>query len=209
LTEFYVPAGYGEAEFIEKRSKFIGHVWLTETENEAVSRINETREKYRDANHNVYAYIIREGNTMRYSDDGEPQGTSGMPTLNVFRGEEIFNVCCVVTRYFGGTLFGTGGLARAYSHTAKLALEAAGISVMRYWDRYLISCSYGQYERIKNEIDSNAGIIEETEYSVEVIITVLLAEKNSRSFTDRLIDITAGRVFIEKIDSVFIPVRVK
>ena len=209
MTEYLVPSGYGEVEFVEKRSRFIGRVWVTETEEEAIAKVKETKEKHRDANHNVYAYIIREGNAMRYSDDGEPQGTSGMPTLNVFRGEQIFNVCCVVTRYFGGTLLGTGGLARAYSHTAKLALEAAGISVMRLWDRILISCTYAQYERIKNEIEANAGVVENTDYGADIVITVLLPEDNTKVFMENIVELTAGQVFAEKIDSEFFGVRIR
>ena len=209
MTEYFVPSGYGEVEFVEKRSRFIGRVWLTETEEEAIARIKETREMHRDANHNVYAYIIREGNAMRYSDDGEPQGTSGMPTLNVFRGEEIFNVCCVVTRYFGGTLLGTGGLARAYSHTAKLALEAAGVSVMRLWDRVLLSCTYSQYERIRNEIDTSGGVVENTDFGADVVITVLLPEDSTQGFLERIVELTAGQIYAEKVDSQFLGVRVK
>lgn len=209
MTEYLVPSGFGEAEFVEKRSRFIGRVWLTETEEEAIGRISEMRERHRDATHNVYAYIIREGNAMRYSDDGEPQGTSGMPTLNVFRGEGIFNVCCVVTRYFGGILLGTGGLARAYSHAAKIALEAAGVSVMRLWDRLLISCDYSRYERIKNELDSFGGMTEDTDFGADVVITALLPEGKTESFTERITDITSGQAYIEKIDSQFMAVRIR
>jgi len=98
MTTYLVPEGCGEAEFTEKHSRFIGRVWRTDTEQEALEKIRETREKHRDATHNVYAYIIRDNNITRYSDDGEPSGSSGMPTLNVFASEEIKNVCCVVTR---------------------------------------------------------------------------------------------------------------
>ena len=127
MTTYLVPAGFGEAEYIEKRSRFIGRVWPVADEAQALEHLREIREQHWDAKHNVYAYIIREGGIMRYSDDGEPGGTSGMPTLNVFRSEEIQNVCCVITRYFGGVLLGSGGLVRAYSNTAKMALDAAGI----------------------------------------------------------------------------------
>ena len=111
--DYLTPAAYGEAELIEKRSRFIGRVWPVESEAEALEHLKEIRARHWDATHNVYAYILREGGTMRYSDDGEPQGTSGMPTLTVFRAKEIQNVLCVVTRYFGGILLGTGGLVRA------------------------------------------------------------------------------------------------
>lgn len=206
--EYRVPSGYGEAEIIEKKSRFIGRVWLTETEEEAIARIKETRERHWDATHNVYAYIIREGSLMRYSDDGEPQGTSGMPTLSVFRGEEIFNVCCVVTRYFGGTLLGTGGLVRAYSHTAKAALENAGISVMRLWSRFLLACAYSQYERMKLEIAAFDGVIEETDYGADVLLTAILPEQKAKAFQARILDITAGSVMPEEMGREFRAARI-
>ena len=134
---YLTPAAFGEAEFTEKRSRFIGRVWPVETEAEALEHLKRMREQHWDATHNVYAYVLREGGIMRYSDDGEPQGTSGMPVLNVFRSREIVNVCCVVTRYFGGILLGTGGLVRAYSRSAKLA----GVCRWRNIRRSPPSCS--------------------------------------------------------------------
>ena len=207
--EYRVPSGYGEAEIVEKKSRFIGRVWLTETEEEAIARIKEMRERHWDAAHNVYAYIIREGGLMRYSDDGEPQGTSGMPTLSVFRGEEIFNVCCVVTRYFGGTLVGTGGLVRAYSHTAKAALDCAGISVMRLWKKFLLACSYAQFERVKMEIADFEGITEEVDYGADVMITAILPEQRAAAFQARIFDVTAGSVMPEEICEEFRAARIK
>ena len=131
--EYIIPSEFGEAEFVEKRSRFIGRVWPSGTEAEALARIAAMREKHCDASHNVFAYSIRNGQT-RYSDDGEPQGTSGMPVLGVFQSERMQNFCCVVTRYYGGIQLGAGGLVRAYSRTAKLALKTAGISLMRQCD---------------------------------------------------------------------------
>lgn len=194
MEVYRVPSGYGEAEYVEKRSRFIGHVWLTETEEEAVARIKETREKCWDATHNVYAYIIRDSGIMRYSDDGEPQGTSGMPTLNVFRSEEIFNVCCVVTRYFGGTLLGAGGLVRAYSKTAKMALDNAGRSEMRMWTTLMIPCMYSMFERFRREVDGAGGIIEDTEYGSEIVITASFPTENVERLIDRLTELTSGAV---------------
>ena len=111
MKEYLVPTRDADAEFIERRSRFIGHIFCTETEEEALARLKQMREKYWDATHNVYAYIIRDGAT-RFSDDGEPGGTAGMPVLQVLQREGIFNVTCVVTRYFGGILLGAGGLVR-------------------------------------------------------------------------------------------------
>ena len=193
MNGYRIPAGFGEAEYVEKRSRFIGRVWHTETEEEALVHIQAMREKHWDATHNVYAYIIR-GGAMRYSDDGEPQGTSGQPTLRVFQSEEITNVCCVITRYFGGVLLGAGGLVRAYSHTAKLALDKAGIAVMGLWTRLEIPCPYNQYERLKKEIAAASGQILDTDYGAQVTICALLPQPHTPAFLTRVADVTAGTV---------------
>ena len=145
MEPYFVPAGEGEAEFTEKRSRFIGRVRRADTEHDALDMLRAIREAHRDATHNVYAYCIRENNLTRYSDDGEPNGTSGMPVLNVFFGAGVTNVCCVVTRYFGGTLLGTGGLARAYTRAAQMALEAAGIAQMASFTELLLALPYPFY----------------------------------------------------------------
>ena len=129
VSEYLVPFEDSESEFVEKRSRFIGCVWRVESEAEARAKIEATKKKHYDARHNCWCYIIRDGGVVRYSDDGEPQGTAGQPMLNVFQREDITNVCCVVTRYFGGILLGAGGLARAYTKGAKDALTAAGVSL--------------------------------------------------------------------------------
>ena len=209
MIEYYIPAGFGEAEFTEKRSRFIGRVWTVETEAAAIEHIKAMREQHWDASHNVYCYCLREGNIMRYSDDGEPQGTAGMPTLNVFRGEEITNVCCVVTRYFGGTLLGTGGLVRAYSQAAKMALESAGISVVRRWKQVVLSCAYGQFERIRNMVSDLGGILEDTDYGADVVMTAIFPEDRVAAFCDKLVDMTAGTVTAEIVDELFKAVKIK
>ena len=124
MTTFLQPAAFGESEYAEKRSRFIGSVWPIESEEDARAKIEETKRRYYDARHNCWCYLLRDG-TARYSDDGEPQGTAGQPMLGVFQGGGITNVCCVVTRYFGGVLLGTGGLVRAYTAAAKQALDTA------------------------------------------------------------------------------------
>ena len=194
IDSYRIPGGYGEAELIEKRSRFIGRVWPVETEEEALEHLREIREKHWDATHNVYAYIIRENVIMRYSDDGEPQGTSGRPTLAVFQGEEVFNVCCVVTRYFGGILLGTGGLVRAYSHTAKLALEAAGIRVVGLWERLLTACPYSLYERVRRELEAAGAILESTDFGADVSMEALLPKGASEALQQRLLELSAGTV---------------
>ena len=115
MSEIWVPFENAESEFVEKRSRFIGRVFHVESEAEARARIEETKKRHYDARHNCWCYLLRQGNTVRYSDDGEPQGTAGQPMLNVFQRLGVTDVCCVVTRYFGGILLGAGGLTRAYS----------------------------------------------------------------------------------------------
>ena len=132
MEEYLVPTAFGQAEFVEKKSRFIGHIWPTESEAEALARIEEMRKLHHDATHNVWAYLIKDG-PVRFSDDGEPGGTAGMPTLQVLQRERLFNVTCVVTRYFGGILLGAGGLVRAYARGAKIAVDAAGKSMKRVW----------------------------------------------------------------------------
>ena len=209
MTTYLVPAGFGEAEFTEKHSRFIGRVWRTDSEQEALDRIREMREKHRDATHNVYAYIIRDNNITRYSDDGEPSGTSGMPTLNVFASEEIQNVCCVVTRYFGGTLLGAGGLVRAYSKAAKLALDAAGVSQMAQWRGFLISSDYGFYERAKRILEEYAAVIENSDFGTDVAIEALVREDRAEEFKAKLIDASNGKALCEDIGSQFLGVKMR
>lgn len=209
MTGYLVPTGYGEAEFTEKHSRFIGRIWPVENEAEAMARIREMREKHWDASHNVYAYILRENGITRYSDDGEPQGTSGMPTLNVLRGANIYNVCCVVTRYFGGTLLGTGGLMRAYSHTASLTLDKAGISAVRLWKIVLLACSYGQFERVRSEIETHAGVVRDIDYGADVLITALLPDDAEALFLERIGDVSAGTIIPETVGEEFRAVRIE
>ncbi len=194
LEDYLTPAGYGEAEFVEKRSRFIGRVWPVETEAEALERLKEIRTRHWDATHNVYAYIIREGGAMRYSDDGEPQGTSGMPTLTVFRTKEIQNVLCIVTRYFGGILLGTGGLARAYSRAAKLALTEAGIARVREWEELLIACPYGLYEKLRRELELSGAVVTAADFGADVSVEALLEKGKSEALNQRLQEFSSGAV---------------
>ena len=148
MTEYFIPAGAGESELVEKRSRFLGHVRPIETEDEAKAFIAEMKKQYYDARHNCSCYVLKDG-VERYSDDGEPQGTAGIPMLELFRREGVTDLVCVVTRYFGGVLLGTGGLLRAYTQSAKDALEAAGRSVVRAWAELEIPCPYALLERLR------------------------------------------------------------
>ncbi|MBR5528934.1 MAG: YigZ family protein [Oscillospiraceae bacterium] len=193
MDEYLVPSGYGEDEFIEKKSRFIGRVWLVETEEEALARIQEMKKQHYDATHNCWAYVIRDG-AMRFSDDGEPGGTAGNPMMQVLQREELYNVVCVVTRYFGGTLLGAGGLVRAYTKGAKIAVDAAGKSMKRVWSVLYVPCPYTYYERLKLEVEAFGGIIRDTQFGAEVELEILVAKPQTQAFLDKLTDMTAGTV---------------
>lgn len=191
MEEYLIPTAYGEDEFTEKKSRFIGRVWLTESEPEALARIEEMRKLHYDATHNVWAYIIKDG-AVRFSDDGEPGGTAGMPTLQVLQREGLYNVTCVVTRYFGGILLGAGGLVRAYTKGAKLAVDAAGKSIKRVWTGLYLPVPYSWYERVKLEIAAYGGVIRDTQFGADVEMDVLLPEGRTEAFLERLRDMSAA-----------------
>ncbi len=205
MTEYYVPTKASEAELTEKRSTFIGHVWPVETEEEARARIDEMKKKYHDARHNCWCYLLKDG-PVRYSDDGEPQGTAGQPMLGVFQKEGVTNVCCVVTRYFGGILLGAGGLVRAYTQSAKDALDAAGISVVRRWVELAVDCPYSYLERVKQECTALDGAVGEIEYAAAVTVHALLPEGNAAAFAARMTELSAGTFAAVELGERFQPV---
>jgi len=193
LDEYLVPTAFGEDEFIEKKSRFIGRIWPVETEEAALEKIQEMKKRHYDATHNCWAYIIRDG-AVRFSDDGEPGGTAGMPMLQVLQREGLYNVVCVVTRYFGGILLGAGGLVRAYARGAKIAVDAAGKSMKRVWTVLYLPCPYPFYERVKLEISAFGGILRSTDFGAEVEMEVLFPEAQAAPFIEKLTDMTAGTV---------------
>ena len=193
MEEYLVPSGYGEDEFVEKKSRFIGRVWLVETEEEALEKIQAMKKQHYDATHNCWAYIIKDGG-MRFSDDGEPGGTAGNPMMQVLQREQIYNVVCVVTRYFGGVLLGAGGLVRAYTKGAKIAVDAAGKSMKRVWSVLYVPCPYTFYERVKLEVAAFGGVIRDTQFGAEVELEILVALPQRDAFIDRLTDMTSGNV---------------
>ncbi|MDO4286234.1 MAG: YigZ family protein [Eubacteriales bacterium] len=206
---YLVPADYGEGRYEDRKSKFIGEIFPVETPEAAIEKINAVKVKYRDARHHCYAYIIREGNYMRYSDDGEPQGTAGMPILDVLRRENITNVCCVVTRYFGGVLLGTGGLVRAYTKSAQLGLEAAGINQMSSYSVLLITCPYSLLGVVQNILPEHDCMVEETDYAADVTLTVTLPEGGEDALEQALKDATSAGVDVECMDTRFMGRRIR
>ena len=193
MSEFLVPAGTGESELTEKRSRFLGHLLPVETEEEARAFLNEIRRKYHDARHNCWCYRIH-GGPERFSDDGEPQGSAGMPMLEVFRKENVENCVCVVTRYFGGVLLGTGGLSRAYSQAAKDALLDAGTVQTGLWCEICFSCPYGMLDRYKNELSGFGALLGEFDYAAEVLIRAKIPETEAPVLADRIRDLSGGRI---------------
>lgn len=203
MGEFFVPTAASVVEFTEKKSRFIGQIQPVDTEEEARAFLAQIRTKHYDARHNCWCYLLREGGIMRYSDDGEPQGTAGQPMLEVFRREGVENVCCVVTRYFGGVLLGAGGLLRAYTRSAKDALDAAGISVMRRWLKASFHCPYALLERVKLEVDAHGGVLGELAYEALVTIEVLLPEGEMAEFQARLTELSAGGITMTQLGESF------
>ena len=193
MDEYLVPTGFGEDEFVEKKSRFIGRAWPVETEEEALAKIAEMKKQHYDATHNCWAYVLKSG-AMRFSDDGEPGGTAGNPMMQVLLKEQIYNVVCVVTRYFGGILLGAGGLVRAYTKGAKIAIDAAGRSMKRVWSVLYIPCPYNYYERMKLEVAAFDGVIRDTQFGAEIDLEVMIAEGKTEDFIARLTDMTNGTV---------------
>ncbi len=193
MEEYLVPTHFGQDEFIEKKSRFIGRVYPVESEQEALERISQVKKQHYDATHNCWAYIIKDG-PMRFSDDGEPGGTAGNPMMQVLQREGVYNLVCIVTRYFGGILLGAGGLVRAYTKGAKIAVDAAGKSMKRVWSVIYLPCPYNYYERVKLLAERFSGVIRDTQFGSEVELELLLAKPDTEQFIQELADLTAGTV---------------
>lgn len=191
-TEFQTPAKAAQSELTEKRSRFIGQIWPAEGEEEARERIETVKKQHYSARHNCWCYRLRAGALERCSDDGEPQGTAGQPMLEVFRRENVTNLCCVVTRYFGGVLLGTGRLVRAYTQSARDALAAAGIVTVRPWARVRLTCPYALFERLRLEAQTAGGAVGECEYASQVTMEAFLPQTAAEPFARRVSDLTSG-----------------
>ncbi len=199
--------GAGEALFVDRKSKFIAHVRPVENEDAALAFLAEMRSEYSDARHNVYAYIIDENNIFRYSDDGEPSGTSGMPVLDTMRKEGLVDVITVVTRYFGGTLLGTGGLVHAYGTAARMGLEDAGIVTRLKCGIYKVKSDYTIAGKLQYHFSAKGYIVEDTAYAENVEFTVCLKNDQIGRFTDEVTEITGGRAIICPAGEKYISVR--
>ena len=180
MGRYLTVMGRSEAEYTEKRSKFIATLIHCETEEQALEFINEMRSKYWDARHNVFAYSVAGGTLSRFSDDGEPHGTAGKPVFDVITGSGVTDVAVVVTRYFGGVLLGTGGLVRAYSKAARDAVDSASFAEMIPCTLFSTICEYTDHNRLVDLIERSGGVIENTDFTDKVNV--------SYSFKDELVD---------------------
>ena len=202
MEDYLVPRGVGQAEYIEKKSRFLGGVYPVTSEQEAKEILERVRKQHYDARHNCWCYILKSGQ-KRYSDDGEPQGTAGQPMLNVFEREGVVDVLCVVTRYFGGILLGAGGLGRAYTKAAKDALDAAGISRMQPWLRQQITVSYALFERAKLLIAAQEGTVEDAQYGADILITYRIPEGADERLRTALREASSGSVVPSLLEEIF------
>lgn len=205
-TEDYrTPYRDAETEFTEKRSRFIGHVWRVGDEDEARRRIDETRRKYHDARHNCWCYLLRTGGVVRYADDGEPQGTAGQPMLNVFQKRGVTDVCCVVTRYFGGVLLGAGGLTRAYSRSARDTLDAAGVAVVSRWTTWDIPCPYALLEQLQRDIQRYGGRVSAADYGASVTLHAAFPSAQADAFAERLRQLSGASLSMTPTGEAYLP----
>ena len=205
MKEIYTTVkSQAEAEIVEKRSRFIATVKPVQTEEEALEFLNMLKQKYWNATHNVYAYIIEENSIMRYSDDGEPGGTAGLPVLDMLKKSGLTNLIVVVTRYFGGVLLGTGGLVHAYSKSAKAGVDAAGILDMVLCREIKIECEYTNLGKLQNELSKWENVIkEEPEYSDKVIMPVYVPVSKAENFSSAIVDKMNAQVNIEKGEKLY------
>lgn len=183
-----------EFRIVEKKSEFIGYCAPVKSEEEAVAFVNSIKKKHSDARHNVYAYVLREGFKERFSDDGEPHGTAGMPVLDSIRKAGITDTAVVVTRYFGGILLGTGGLVRAYTQAASGAVKAADIAEVGEFSLISLHCGYSEYQKIMPFISSSGAKIEDSNFSTDVDLVVSVRKESAERFISDLVELTNGRV---------------
>ena len=192
MTEYYVPTGSGAAEIVEKRSRFIGHIWRISSEEEARRYVSEMKSKYYDARHNCWCCIVRDGGTLRYSDDGEPQGTAGQPMLEMFQRSGVTDVCCVVTRYFGGILLGASGLTRAYSNSATDVIRESGTVRMVMARKFVLSFGYDMYGKLNMLLEGRKIIKEPPVFGSDVTLEVAVPEADAGRLIRDINDATSA-----------------
>ena len=206
MTSYKTIRQRAQDEFIVNKSRFIGYACPCETEEEALAFLKEIREKHRDATHNCYAYVIgANAGIMRYSDDGEPGGTAGLPMMEVLKSRGVVNCCVVVTRYFGGVLLGAGGLVRAYTKGCAIALNAAQVSVMEKTARVLFDVPYPLWDKFSYALQSLPVLLESSQFQASVDATLMIREKDMVSVCDKLVSLTDGKAEYLQSDELFYP----
>ena len=205
MGSYRTVAAEAADEFTEKRSRFIGCICPVKTEEEARAFIARRCKEHWDAKHNVYAYVLDGGQLCRFSDDGEPQGTAGMPVLDVLRKNALTDCAVVVTRYFGGILLGGGGLVRAYSHAAALAVEAAGVVEMRRCVQGEIRCDYAQYGWVPALVSQAGGTVTDSRFSDDVAVCFTLPRTAVTDLQKALTEKSAGSLTAEVAGELFLP----
>ncbi len=190
-------------EFVEKKSRFIGYVKPVKTQEEASAFISSIKSKHWDATHNVSAYVLRENNIQRSSDDGEPSGTAGVPVLDVLLKENLVDVCVVVTRYFGGTLLGAGGLIRAYSHGSKIAVESGNIITMAPCRILSVSVDYSFYDRLNILLNDFNANIENSDFSDVVTVEFSIKAETVDSLSAKLTELSNGKYSLTELGEKF------
>lgn len=203
LTSYKTIRTASSDEYIVKKSRFIGHIMPVTTQEQALEFIQSVSKKHWDATHNVYAYIIRETGVKRYSDDGEPQGTAGIPVLDVLEKTGVTDCAVVVTRYFGGIMLGAGGLVRAYSHSASIAVAAGGIVTRAMCARLKVTCDYYFYGKLSSLVPESGGVIEDTIFEDNVTLVFRMPLEIIDGFNAKLIDVSNGRYKAEKTEEFF------
>lgn len=198
-NEYKTIADRATASFTERKSEFIGNIAPVKNEVEAIAFIEEIRKQHRRATHNCYAYILRENNIGRHSDDGEPSGTAGAPMFEVLKKEGLTDICCVVTRYFGGILLGAGGLVRAYGNGVKIAIDAAKIKVVKTARRLIFTIDYSLYGKIGALLSQYDVRVQNEDFGADVKVTLCIYEKMAEEFKEKLTDLCFGRVVIEDL----------
>ncbi len=199
---------FGEDEVVINKSRFIGYSMPINNEQEALSFIEGIKVKHRDATHNVYAYVVGENNNIqRFSDDGEPSGTAGIPALEVIKKEDLRNIVVVITRYFGGTKLGGGGLIRAYTKAAKIGIDAGVIIDMTHHTMLVMDIDYTLYGRIENYLMVNEYTVDELKFNQDVSICISVETLNLESFKTTMKNLTNGSIGIIELDNVYIPLK--
>ncbi len=201
IKDYFTIKCEGVGEYEEKRSRFIGVAIPVTTEQQAIEHINRIKKENFGARHNVYAYVLRDNALTRYSDDGEPHSTAGMPVLDVIKKSGLTDVLVVVTRYFGGVLLGTGGLVRAYTAAAKLGIENAGIVKMKYCNLCKAECSYSEAQMLERVINDNKGTVSDTVYTDKVEVFFAVPQEKYSEICDKITETFCGKIVAEKLSS--------